>query len=146
MAILDVSEVISDPLFTSLITLIRRTESFDDNGNPVFTDSARVAVKAVVTADGKPQVRGADEYHRSGAINVRILLADIPKDFGTGYDAVKYRGRYFVITETVDYSQFGRGFIRLTCIPEEISDGSYRFSAGGDSEAFGRTCNCRSDR
>ena len=43
MAGLDVSEVIRDPLFTSPVTLIPRTETVDDLGNPAWADGERVS-------------------------------------------------------------------------------------------------------
>ena len=31
----------------------------------------------------------------------------------------------YSIKDCADYSQFGKGFLRLTCWPAEVSDGSY---------------------
>ncbi|HIU85198.1 MAG TPA: hypothetical protein IAC66_07535 [Candidatus Aphodousia gallistercoris] len=126
MAELDVSEVITDPLFTSPVTLIHRVESFDGNGNPVWDDSANATVQAVVTSDLKSLERLPDALRREGTILVRFMKEDAPDGFqGGGYDAVLWRGKRFVVKDTADYSQFGRGFLRMTCWPEEVSDGSY---------------------
>lgn len=126
MALLDVSEVIRDPLFTSPVTLIHRIESYDENGNPVWTDADQAEVMAVVTSDMKSLERLPDALRREGTILVRFMIDDAPEGFsGGGYDAVIWRGRRFVVKDTADYSQFGKGFLRLTCWPEEISNGSY---------------------
>lgn len=126
MAGLDVSEVIRDPLFTSPVTLIPRTETVDSIGNPAWADGERVRIQAVVTSDMKSIERLPDALQRAGTILVRFMKDDAPEGFGHGYDAVEWRGRKFVVKDCADYSQFGQGFIRLTCWPEEASDGSYR--------------------
>ena len=125
MALLDVSDVISDPLFTSPVTLIRVVEATDERGNAQWQDGESTDVRAVVTADAKTLARLPDELRREGTILVRVLVKDAPEDFGGGYDAVEWRGKRFTVKDCADYSQFGRGFLRLTCWPEEASDGRY---------------------
>ena len=125
MALLDVSEVIEDPLFTSRVTLIKREEAADEAGNPVWRDADAKEVDAVVTSDAKALSRLPDEMRREGTILVRVLYEDAPEGFGSGYDAIEWRGRRFVVMDCADYSQFHGGFLRLTCAPEEVSDGGY---------------------
>lgn len=126
MALLDVSEVIRDPLFTTTVTLIKTTESVDEDGNAVWTDSSQADVQAVVTSDTKTIERLPDALQRAGTILVRFMIDDAPEGFqGAGYDAVVWRGRRFVVKDTTDYSHFGQGFIRMVCWPEEASDGNY---------------------
>ena len=126
MALLDVSEVIRDPLFTTTVTLIKTAEGVDDYGNAVWSDVDQADVQAVVTADTKTIERLPDALQRAGTILVRFMIADAPCGFqGSGYDAVMWRGRRFVVKDATDYSHFGQGFIRMVCWPEEASDGSY---------------------
>lgn len=125
MALLDVADVITDPLFTSPVVLVRTEETMDAAGNAVWGDSERKDAQAVVTADAKALSRLPDELRREGTILVRVLVKDAPEGFGGGYDAVEWRGKRFTVKDCADYSQFGRGFLRLTCWPEEASDGRY---------------------
>lgn len=126
MALLDVSEVITDPLFTSPVTLSGRKQSFDENGNPLWEDLESAEIQAVVTSDMKTIERLPDALKRAGTIIVRFMIADAPEGFsGGGYDSVKYRGRRFTIKDCADYSQFGQGFYRLICAPEEAYGGAY---------------------
>ena len=126
MALLDVSEVINDPLFTSPVTLIKMAETINDDGEHQWVVfEAITGVQAVVTSDQKTIERLPDALQRSGTIIVRVLAAKAPEKFGAAYDAVIWRGRRFVVKDCADYSQFGAGFLRLTCWPEEVSDGSY---------------------
>ena len=126
MALLDVSEDITDPLFTSSVTLIARSLSYDENGNPVWDDEETEEVQAVVTSDMKAIERLSDALRREGTILVRILSTALPLGFsGGGYDALVWRGKRFVIKDTADYTQFGQGFLRMVCHPEEVTDGSY---------------------
>ena len=121
MADLDVSEVLEDPLFTSEVTLISVGEQFDQYGNAEWTDGAEATVQAVVTSDLKKLERLPDELRTDGMILVRFLTDEVPVGWsGTGCDAVKWRGRRYVVKDTADYSQFGRGFYRLVCWPAEV--------------------------
>lgn len=129
MALLDVSEVIRCPLFTSPVTLIHMAESFDENGNPVWEDDSTSDVEAVVTSDMKAIERVPEALRRAGMILVRFMATDAPEGFhGGGYDVVLWQGRRFVVKDCADYTQFGEGFYRMVCWPEEASDGSYRDS------------------
>ena len=126
MALLDVSEVIEEPLFTSLVTLVAMAESFDAVGNPVWLESSSTTVMAVVTSDMKVIERLPEALRRVGAIVVRFMIPDSPSGFyGQGYSRVIWRGKKFTVKDCADYTQFGRGFLRLICHPEEVSDGSY---------------------
>lgn len=125
MALLDVSEVLSDPLFTSCVTLVRCVEEIDDFGEPKWRDAERFDIRAVVTADQKTIDRLPEALKRAGTILVRFQIDDAPGYQAKGYDAVIWRGRRFVVKDAADYSHFGAGFIRMVCWPEEVSDGGY---------------------
>ena len=121
MADLDVSEGLEDPLFTSEVTLIAVEEPVDEYGNAEWTDYARATVQAVVTSDLKKLERLPDELRTDGMILVRVLADEVPDNWrGTGYDTVEWRGRRYVVKDTADYSQFGRGYYRLVCWPVEV--------------------------
>ena len=125
MALLDVSEVIRDPLFTTQIQLVRRVEDVDDDGNAIWRDDDALSVEAVVTSDTKTIERLPDALQRAGTILVRFMVDDAPSFQGSGYDFVVWRGKRFVVKDATDYAHFGQGFIRMVCWPEEVSDGSY---------------------
>lgn len=126
MATLDVSEVITCGLFTSPVILVHRLESYDANGNPVWADGGVREVMAVVTSDLKKLERLPEALRREGAIMVRFMIDEKPEGFqGSGQDRVIWRGKKFVVKDCADYSQFGRGFLRLICHPEEVSNGGY---------------------
>jgi hypothetical protein len=125
MALLDVCEVLDDPLFTSEVTLTKRTESSDDYGNPVWSDGDSATVQAVVTADQKSIERLPDDLQKSGTILVRVNSDCVPSGYGVANDCVTWRGKTFVIKDSSDYSHFGRGFMRFVCWPEDVTDVSY---------------------
>ena len=137
MALLDVSEVIGDPMFTTPIEVVKSLESYDDKGNPQWLDGAVASVEAVVTADTKTIERLPEALRREGTIIVRVLVDDLPPEFeGGGYDYIIWRGKRFVVKDTADYSQFGSGFLRMTCVPGEVTDGNYGQSPSGDSDPY----------
>lgn len=125
MALLDVSEVISDPLFTTTVTLVCTEEFVNDLGEATWQDAETRDVSAVVTADTKTIERLPDALRRAGTILVRFLVKDFEAFRARGYDAVVWRGRRFVVKDAADYSHFGAGFVRMVCWPEEVSDGGY---------------------
>lgn len=126
MATLDVSEVITDTLFTSPVSLVAMLEDYDADGNPIWVAQEAKQIKAVVTQDMKAIERLPEALRREGAIVVRFMIDDMPEGFGgSGYDRVVWRGKYFVVKDCADYSQFGKGFLRLICHPEENNDGGY---------------------
>ena len=126
MATLDVSEVITDPLFTSRVTLVTFTETTDTAGNPSWVPAKSADIQAVVTSDQKSLARLPDALRREGTVMVRFMISAMPSGFsGGGYDRVIWRGRRFVVKDCHDYSQFGQGFLRLICWPEDPTNGSY---------------------
>lgn len=126
MATLDVSEVLTDPLFTSSITLVSQSLSYDAYGNPVYEEDDEAEIPAVVTHDEKALKRYDATLQREGSILVRVLSSYLPEGFGgKGYDKLKWRGKSFVIVDTADYSQFGHSFLRMLCVPEDADDGDY---------------------
>ena len=66
MALLDVSEVITDPLFTSPVRLVGMVQTYDENGNPVWQESSSAEIMAVVTADMKTLERLRRTFRAAG--------------------------------------------------------------------------------
>ena len=92
----------------------------------MWSDDDQKTIDAVVTSDMKTIERVPDALRRTGMILVRFMIDDAPEGFqGSGYDAVVWNGKRFVIKDCADYSQFGQGFYRLTCWPEDADDGRY---------------------
>lgn len=121
MATLDVERVIRSPFFTSPCKLVAVKESTDAYGNPVWTETASADVQAVVTSDLRTMQRIPEALRHEGSILVRVMIADIPEGFtGTGFDEIHWRGRRFTVTDCADYSQFGKGFLRMICAPMEV--------------------------
>ena len=126
MALLDVDEVLRDPLFTTKVRLSHYEQGFDSDGNPSWKRTSFTDCPAVVTSDEKQFSRLPESLRRDGTILVRVTVRDIPEGFsGSAFDRVVFRGRKFVVNSSGDYSQFGTGFIRMVCSPEETTDGSY---------------------
>lgn len=123
MALIDVPEVIGDPLFTSAIRLVDRVETFDEYGNPIWEERLSADVQAVVTSDIKTIERLPEALRQTGTILVRFLAKYAPEGFsGKGYDEIEYRGRRYTVQDRVDYTQFGDGHLRLVCVPKDVND------------------------
>ena len=122
MATLDVSEVLTDPLFTSEIQLISTEEGRDENGNPEWIETNHGTFNAVVTADQRTLERLPEALRQTGTILVRVMAETIPPAFiGANQDVIVYHGKRYLIKDTVDYAQFGRGFYRFICLPERLT-------------------------
>ena len=118
MALLDVSEVLEDPLFTSTVILVTAAEGFDSLGNPVWLNTSEKAIQAVVTSDLKEMLRIPEELRIAGSILVRFPADLVPEGWsGTGFDEIIWNGQKYTVKDTGDYAQFGRGFLRCLSHP-----------------------------
>jgi len=115
MALLDVTDVLSDPDFANSLTCERITQTIGEDG--IAVNSAQLfPFKGVVTNNlGDILDRAAIGEHIKGNISVytRFALQD-GKD-GYTADIVRWRNRRFTVANVSDYSHFGRGFVAASC-------------------------------
>lgn len=116
MALLDVSEVLDDPLFRD-DTLVRRrtTQTVDDHGRaqPSYTN---LPFSGVVTAAGGQELDRRPE----GSVIHETILVHTKTELTTGSgnidaDVVLWSGVEYTVTGVDDYSTYGVGFYAAVC-------------------------------
>jgi hypothetical protein len=122
MALIDVSDLLRDPDFTNVVTLIRRASVVNQHGENVLTEtscSIVASVQGLNTADLERVPEGA-RLHDLITVYYR---GDLQAESVNGYaDVIVWRGhRYQVRTVDEEFMNFGAGFTRAICSMEEVS-------------------------
>ena len=115
MALLDVSEVLDDPLFSDEMLCIRRVQTVGANG--LATDLERkISFSGVVTnpSGDKLQRREAGQLV-SGNINITTRFKLQEATARTDADIVVWQCQRYTVTQVNDWSNFGSGFIAAQC-------------------------------
>lgn len=109
MALLDVSDVLLDPDFADSLQCERITTTVGDDGIATQT-AALKRFGGVVTNDAGDRLRRRAEGERvEGNIVVHCRLK-LQKA-----DVVIFEGRRYTVTNLLDWSHFGRGFVAAVC-------------------------------
>lgn len=117
---LDVSDVLSDPLFADTVTVARSTVTVDPNTGRTDENKASRAISAVVTSDrGRNLQRNPDAAASEGSILIHsaFTFTEGGQVGATTYDAdiVTWQGRDWTVVTVDDYSRYGAGFTCATC-------------------------------
>lgn len=123
MADIDVSDLLTDPDFTSTATLIRRAVSVNSYGESVLTETPSM-ITAVIQGSGAETLDRLPEGVRlSDLIDVYykgVLSAERPAGYA---DVILWGGkRYQVFEVTEDFMNFGQGFMKAVCKLETVAN------------------------
>ena len=123
MALIDVSDLLRDPDFTNIVTLIRRTSSINGHGEHTMTENACNIVASVQGADAEELERLPEGARLHDLITV-YYRGDLQAESVGGYsDLIVWQGRRYTV-KIVDenFMNFGAGFTRAICAMEEVSN------------------------
>lgn len=136
MPLLDVSELMSDPLFVETFDVIRRQETVDDKGRVVIVPELFEGVVGSVqpkdtAIGGNIITQGEDASLRGANFNVytSFRLRSVSKDVapapdGTRFlpDVIVWNGDHLLVALINDYSHYGAGFIHAECASIDAVD------------------------
>lgn len=122
MALLDVSEVLDDPMFKDPFIFHKIRITTGDDGYPKRTETTRIA-EGVITSFYSERTLTPEARVPNGAISVHTRDFKIRDDLETNRDEITWKNRRFVVTELRDWSHFGHGFYILICFPLEGENG-----------------------
>lgn len=113
---IDVTELFTDPDFTNLDLICERNSQTVTGQGLAVNATRQYQFAGVVTNDaGDKLQRGTDGARVTGNINIhtRFRLSD----GGATLDAdnVIWQGRRYVVSNVLDWSHFGRGFVNAEC-------------------------------
>lgn len=116
MALLDVSDILTDPDFMDTgLVCERNAQTVGSNG--LATNAVTLTTFAgVVTSDNGDlldRTAGGDRIKGNMTIHTRFPLDDGSSI--NGADIVQWNGRRYTVTVVNDWSHFGRGFVCATC-------------------------------
>lgn len=120
MALIDVSDLLRDPDFTNIVTLIRRTSSINGHGEHTMTENACNIVASVQGINTEDLERLPEGARLHDLITV-YYRGDLQAESVGGYaDVILWQGkRYQVVTVDENFINFGAGFTRAICKMEE---------------------------
>lgn len=123
MALIDVSDLLRDPDFTNVVTLIRRSVSINGHGENVMSETSCPIVASVQGLNAEDIVKLPEGARLSDVITV-FYRGDLQPESKGGYsDIIVWQGRrYQVKTIDENFINFGAGFTRAICVMEEVSN------------------------
>lgn len=118
MALIDVSELLTDPDFVDPISIIHRTQVVNSMGENTLTEAAVCTVGSVQPASGKTLMR-LPEALRVANISSFWVKGKIVADGSTKYpDLLTFRGKRYQVQTVFDWSNYGQGYCEGTCVAE----------------------------
>ena len=116
MALIDVSELLTDPDFTNSVTLIRRSSTVNSYGENVMTETSST-ITAVVQGAGTESLERVPEGARlSDLIDVFYKGALHAESPGGYADVIVWSGKRYQVAEVVeDFLNYGAGFTKAIC-------------------------------
>ena len=122
MALIDVSELLTDPDFTNTVTLIRRASTVNTYGENVMTETQSTITAVVQGANTESLERVPEGARLSDLIDVYYkgqLTAESPSGYA---DIIVWGGRRYQVFEVVeDFMNFGAGFTKAVCKLEAVN-------------------------
>lgn len=116
MPLLDVSDVLADPMFADTLTLYRNTETIGSNGRTTSTEVSSTFSGVVTSANGKELDRLPEADRVKGGIIVHTIARLVPGGGALAPDEILYHGDRYTVVTINDYSAYGAGFIAALCV------------------------------
>ena len=116
MALIDVSELLTDPDFTNSVTLIRRSSTVNSYGENVMVETSST-ITAVVQAVGTETLERVPEGARLSDLLDVFYKGALHAESPGGYaDVIVWGGKRYQVFEVVeDFMNFGAGFTKAVC-------------------------------
>ena len=116
MPLLDVSDVLSDPMFADSATVTRSVVTFDPQTGRTISTETTTAISVVVTSDkGRNLQRNPEAALSTGSIIMHSAFRFTEGGDGLDADVVTWNGRRYTVVTVDDYSRYGAGFTCATC-------------------------------
>ena len=122
MALIDVSELLTDPDFTNTVTLIRRSSTVDTYGENTMAETSSSITAVVQGANAESLERVPEGARLSDLIDVYYkgqLTAESPGGYA---DIIVWQGKRYQVFEVVeDFMNYGAGFTKAVCKLEAVN-------------------------
>lgn len=122
MALLDVSEILTDPDFVDTFTVVRRTEGVSEKGRAILTLEG-FAASGVVTAAGPNDLRRLpDAQLQDRTLSIVSRFQFFGASVGYQPDLIQWRNDLYIVSVLDLYPQFGRGFTQVIAPSIDLQD------------------------
>jgi hypothetical protein len=125
MPLLDISSVLTDPLFVDrTLICVREKQSVGEDGIAVNKPSS-IPLTGIVTANsGNSLFRQPDGSHIESTITIHTRFRLEDGKTGRAAHLIKWCGKQYTVINVTDYSTYGRGFVQATAQLIELSGGN----------------------
>lgn len=121
MALLDVSEIFSDPNLMSTIVVERRPSYVNDSGLLTQGASEYYTIQACVTpASGEVLATLPEAERAGGALQVFTMFRLMSASEGGGGDEFQWDGFTYRVTTRAAFFNYGAGFCSCTAVRKEL--------------------------
>lgn len=125
MALLNVTEVLLDPLLNSRFTVVRRISSVDAKGRETPVEKLFQGVIGVVTPSSPSDLDRQEDYQTySRSITVVTKFPLQGSTNTTQPDIVVWMGSRYLVNHVDSCAQFGPGFYEAECSSIQKADGT----------------------
>ena len=120
MPLLDVSEVLSDPDFSQVITIQRNAQTVNAQGRAVDNVSTFTIQGVITIGPLDPLVLNTDAAftRKSIAVHTRTQLYDVTSGFEP--DNVLFEGNVYLVKRVYPWNQYGAGFYAADCEMQDL--------------------------
>lgn len=116
MPLLDVSDVLSDPLFADTATVTRTVVTVNPDTGRAIEAPTTTPISVVVTSDkGRNLQRNPEAALSEGSIIVHTTFSLTEGGNGVDADIIDWNGRKWTVVTVDDYSRYGAGFTCAMC-------------------------------
>lgn len=116
MPLLDVSEILDDPLFADAATVTRTSVAVDPVTGRTVETPVQIPIGCVVTSDmGRNLQRNPEAALSTGSILIHSTFTFTEGGNGVDADIIEWNGRKWTVVTVDDYSRYGAGFTCAMC-------------------------------
>lgn len=123
MADLDVSEILDDPDFVDMVSVVRRSQVVDEHGRATTSSTTIKGVGMAISPTGRNDVERLDDSQkqlRSIKAVTRFQLQG--PTIGMHADMVAWQGSMYLVAIVDPYSHFGGGFVEAILVSTNIQE------------------------
>ena len=115
MALLDVTDLLTDPDFSSTFDILRSTETVDQHGIASRVEQT-ISLSGVIEAGSGQTIVMLDDGTRiSDSLTLWCEFPLWASFENRPADIVLWKGQRYVVKSVEDWTNFGRGYVKATC-------------------------------
>jgi hypothetical protein len=115
MALIDTSELMSDPDFIDSFTVTRQQQTIDQHGRTVGSAILTTAYGSLQAASGRAMEMLPDTVRISGAIEIYTKFRLEGPSETTQADLINWQGSIYIVQNVQPWTNWGNGFVHATC-------------------------------